>query len=139
MSKTYQGRTLGDVAEVKVFDEDDPAPLGRVYDLAHHVRHSPGGFSWGYAGSGPAELARCLLWDHLGFPPTQSLYQAYKFAVIARLPRGTHPSQRWRLNTADLDAFIDDWLAERDLDPDERSVGTLADGDWLDREGSDGA
>jgi hypothetical protein len=34
--------------------------------LAHHVRHSPDGFSWGYGGSGPAELARCLLIDALG-------------------------------------------------------------------------
>lgn len=29
--------------------------------LAHHVKHSPDGFSWGYGGSGPSELARCLL------------------------------------------------------------------------------
>jgi hypothetical protein len=34
--------------------------------LTHHVRHSPDGFSWGYAGSGPADLARCLLIDHYG-------------------------------------------------------------------------
>lgn len=29
--------------------------------LPHWARHSPGGFSWGYSGSGPAELARCIL------------------------------------------------------------------------------
>ena len=34
--------------------------------LQHHVKHSPAGFNWGYAGSGPAELARCLLIDALG-------------------------------------------------------------------------
>lgn len=34
--------------------------------LPHIVKHSPTGFSWGYAGSGPSELARCLLIDHLG-------------------------------------------------------------------------
>lgn len=34
--------------------------------LRHHAKHSPSGFSWGYAGSGPADLARCLLIDHLG-------------------------------------------------------------------------
>jgi hypothetical protein len=33
--------------------------------LTHHVKHSPTGFSWGYGGSGPAELARCILIDHL--------------------------------------------------------------------------
>ncbi len=46
---------------VEVYENDD-------YDefiglLTHHVRHSPDGFSWGYLGSGPAELARCLLID----------------------------------------------------------------------------
>lgn len=33
--------------------------------LNHFVKHSPTGFGWGYAGSGPAELARCLLIDAL--------------------------------------------------------------------------
>jgi hypothetical protein len=34
--------------------------------LPHHVRHSPTGFAWGYGGSGPAELARCILIHALG-------------------------------------------------------------------------
>lgn len=34
--------------------------------LVHHVRHSPDGFSWGYNGSGPSELARCMLIASLG-------------------------------------------------------------------------
>lgn len=34
--------------------------------LRHVVRHSPTGLSWGYAGSGPADLARSLLVDALG-------------------------------------------------------------------------
>jgi hypothetical protein len=34
--------------------------------LRHYVKHSPTGFSWGYGGSGPADLARCLLIDALG-------------------------------------------------------------------------
>jgi hypothetical protein len=45
-----------------------------AYDLAsnwseplrHVVKHSPAGFEWGYEGSGPADLARCLLIDVLG-------------------------------------------------------------------------
>jgi hypothetical protein len=36
---------------------------GRRYPLRHAVRHSPDGFQWGYGGSGPAELARCILLD----------------------------------------------------------------------------
>jgi uncharacterized protein DUF6166 len=49
-------------AEVVVLDRDGVRPL------AHHVRHSPNGFSWGYAGSGPSELARCILLEHFGLP-----------------------------------------------------------------------
>ena len=32
--------------------------------VRHHVRHSPTGFEFRYHGSGPAELARCLLIDY---------------------------------------------------------------------------
>lgn len=39
------------------------APLGM---LGHRVRHSPTGFGWGYAGSGPADLARSLLLAAVG-------------------------------------------------------------------------
>lgn len=34
--------------------------------LPHHLWHSPDGFQWGYHGSGPAELARCLLLHAFG-------------------------------------------------------------------------
>lgn len=36
--------------------------------LRHYVKRSPGGFQWGYIGSGPAETARCLLLDAAGDP-----------------------------------------------------------------------
>lgn len=56
--------------------------------LRHRVRHSPDGFQWGYGGSGPADLARSILWDHLGNEPSPSLYQDFKWDVIAALPIG---------------------------------------------------
>ena len=34
--------------------------------LRHAIRHSPTGLSWGYAGSGPADLALSVLTDALG-------------------------------------------------------------------------
>lgn len=79
--KVYRGRLtarpggpMWDDARVEVYVADvrdvgsDPATgrLALVGPLPHHSKHSPSGFSWGYAGSGPAELARCLLIDHLG-------------------------------------------------------------------------
>ena len=35
----------------------------RTRPVTHRVRHGPDGFAYGYEGSGPAELARCLLID----------------------------------------------------------------------------
>lgn len=54
--------------------------------VEHHVAHSPDGFEWGYGGSGPAELARCLLWHYLGAEPAPACYQAFKAAAIATAP-----------------------------------------------------
>jgi hypothetical protein len=52
------------------------------------VNHSPTGFCWGYAGSGPAQLALALLLDYFNGDRERalSLYQDFKFKVIARLP-----------------------------------------------------
>lgn len=51
--------------------------------------HSPEGFSWGYAGSGPAQLALAICADALGDDDrAQDLYQTFKFRVIAHLPEG---------------------------------------------------
>jgi hypothetical protein len=74
---------------------------GETKQLPHYVRHSPDGFSWGYQGSGCAELARCLLADYLGLAPSNTqiglsskgaipeidsgLYQQFKSDVIAKL------------------------------------------------------
>lgn len=106
---------------------------GVVYTLHHHVKHSPDGFAWGYGGSGPAELARCILIDHfgddapcsgcLGREPykrrcaicggegvliTPALYQEFKADVIARLPQ----DKPWVLTTSQIDG----WLARTAID-----------------------
>ena len=71
--------------------------------LAHHVHHSPDGFAWGYHGSGPAELARCLLWDHLGEEPARSLYQDFKAEVVATW------GDEWEITSDAIQGFIDAW------------------------------
>ena len=85
--------------------------------LEHHVRHSPTGFECGYAGSGPSDLARCILIDHLDLhravraDPEALLgvdYQAFKFAVIAGLPRDEH----WELPAASVQKWIDNTQGE---------------------------
>ena len=56
---------------------------GVAIPLRHYVRHSPTGFGWGYNGSGPADLARSLLWDALGAEPHPALYQQLKRDLVA--------------------------------------------------------
>ncbi len=50
-------------------------------------RHSPTGFSWGYPGSGPAQLALAILLSYLPEQDALSLYQDFKFKFIATLPQ----------------------------------------------------
>ncbi|WP_095510022.1 DUF6166 domain-containing protein [Rubrivirga marina] len=54
--------------------------------VAHIPRHSPTGIEWGYAGSGPADLARSVLLALTDEPTAEALYQAFKAEVIARVP-----------------------------------------------------
>lgn len=67
MKKRYVGSPATNASAphvVSVYEEYEDSTFFGV--LAHVVKHSPSGFSWGYRGSGPAELARCLLIDALG-------------------------------------------------------------------------
>ena len=50
------------------------------------ARHSPSGPEWGYAGSGPADLARSVLLALTDEATADRLYQAFKAATIARVP-----------------------------------------------------
>jgi hypothetical protein len=47
---------------IKEIDDEDGSILEQN-TLKHSVRHSPGGFQWGYEGSGPADLALSILTD----------------------------------------------------------------------------
>ena len=51
--------------------------------------HSPTGFSWGYDGSGPAQLALAILADATGDRDlAQRLHQKFKRMVVSRWPQG---------------------------------------------------
>lgn len=50
--------------------------------------HSPDGFAWGYGGSGPAQLALAILLEAgLDEARAVELHQAFKWAIVAPLPR----------------------------------------------------
>ena len=46
--------------------------------------HSPAGFEFGYAGSGPAQLSLAILADAIGPERAVELYQAFKRDFVAR-------------------------------------------------------
>lgn len=69
-------------------------------DPAYHLaNHSPDGFSWGYYGSGPAQLALAICFDYLGDEREALLiHQMFKDRVVARLPR----DGSWELSRSDV-------------------------------------
>lgn len=81
------------------FRDGEPLPLEpslRVWN------HSPTGFSWGYAGSGPAQLSLAILLCETSEDAAVSYHQRFKFDVVAGWP-GDQP---WRITSAE----IHNWL-----------------------------
>lgn len=65
-----------------------PPDLSDIQPLRHVVHHSPDGFEYGYAGSGPADLALSILAFVLDDEALAMRYhQAYKNAVVAAQPQ----------------------------------------------------
>ena len=93
--KSYAGRREGHAVIVTVNNR----PLNPRLDLWNH---SPTGFEWGYGGSGPAQLALALLADHLrDDAQALNLYQRFKWAVIAELPRTP-----WTMTSREIDQAL---------------------------------
>lgn len=64
--------------------------------------HSPSGFEWGYAGSGPAQLALAILADHCGNDEQAfDFHHRFKWAVVAELPR-----RRWTLTSPEIEQVL---------------------------------
>jgi Family of unknown function (DUF6166) len=85
---------------VTVCDGQKSEPLPLRLDL---FNHSPAGFSWGYGGSGPTQLALALLADALGDDDLAvRLHQAFKFRVVACWPEG----ERWWITADQIAAVV---------------------------------
>ncbi|MBI5598408.1 MAG: hypothetical protein HY890_01570 [Deltaproteobacteria bacterium] len=61
--------------------------------------HSPDGFNWGYAGSGPAQLALAILLHHAGKEVALFLYQSFKWEFVSRW------EDNWRITGAEIDEW----------------------------------
>jgi hypothetical protein len=67
------------VEENGKFKTLDPSPSQKLYN------HSPTGFSWGYHGSGPSQLALALLLDATGDKDVAlKYYQSFKYRTVAQ-------------------------------------------------------
>jgi hypothetical protein len=86
--KVYVGERLGSRWQVVIREGEHPGdleirPLAERQDLRNH---SPDGFSWGYLGSGPAQLALAILADATGDDVLAlRCYQTFKQEMIAPL------------------------------------------------------
>jgi hypothetical protein len=63
--------------------------------------HSPTGFSWGYSGSGPAQLALALLLDTTGDPEKAAiLHQEFKRDFVAGW------GEKWEITTEQIQEWV---------------------------------
>jgi hypothetical protein len=102
--KLYKGKRLPSGDHV-VTDS-----YGNALDARQDLyNHSPTGFSWGYSGSGPAQLALAILADYFSNDvKALQYYHDFKWRVIA----GIHTDE-WILTGQEIDAAMAE--IERDL------------------------
>ncbi len=108
MAKLYTGkRTHTDIiGTVEVITHQQGNKV-RKRKLRHIPFHSPSGFSWGYGGSGPADLALAILVDYLRERPPAQGYTDPTFSLW------TVKSQAWKYHQPFKWHFVakfeDDW------------------------------
>lgn len=97
--KTYRGTFIPGIAKHVVEVQEN----GESHPLRHHLQHSPNGFNWGYSGSGPSELARSVLIDHLGVDEVDPrVAQRFKEEFVATWPM----NGGWELKTETIAAWL---------------------------------
>lgn len=79
--------------------------IGRLNPCLDIRNHSPTGFSWGYSGSGPAQLALAIMVNEYGMDLDRHPvhYMLLKQHVIAGLPQ----NKTWRLTSKDIREAIE--------------------------------
>jgi hypothetical protein len=96
MTKTYRGHRLPSGGRVLAVDSK-----GNSYKLPLRLdlsNHSPTGFEWGYAGSGPAQLALAILADALGDDARAlRLHQRFKAHYIQNID-----SDDWSIDASEV-------------------------------------
>jgi len=84
MTRTYfSEEPASGAGPVDVFVRCPAAGRRKLDPRLDLARHSPSGFSWGYRGSGPAQLALAVTADALGDERALAAYQDFKDDVVA--------------------------------------------------------
>jgi len=84
-----------------------------LYPSLNIVNHSPDGFSWGYCGSGPAQLALAILLHFLPVRVALEYYQDFKNEHVAAWPEGEDFTIRLKLREAVRKIVIRPIVGER--------------------------
>jgi hypothetical protein len=100
--KVYNGRYLGegttaDDAEVKVYGE---LSIYNLDDATSVYNHSPTGMSWGYCGSGPAQLALAILVDHKDKESALPIYHQFMREIVSRF------QSTWSITGMEIQSWI---------------------------------
>lgn len=85
--KTYIGTVNAGELDWAVMVKVDNVALYKLNPRNDWRNHSPDGFAWGYAGSGPAQLALAILGDLYPREIAERYYQQFKFDVIVFLDK----------------------------------------------------
>jgi len=88
----------------------------KLHQSLHYVNHSPDGFSWGYGGSGPSQLAFAILQVALGPDRAMDVYQSFKWDTLAQADQD---------RKFEFTVDIERWLTALDQGDDEDRLATI--------------
>lgn len=105
MRKVYEGSNVDGNWSVSVNGKTlNPIRSQQLYN------HSPDGFSWGYGGSGPSQLALGILLDFFNNAiKAEKYYQDFKWTTVAKWPQ----SGSWRITGEEIEKIVTDIKHER--------------------------
>lgn len=101
----YSGKLVGDLDWCVCVDRGDGPKILDKEPSLELADHSPDGFSWGYMGSGAAQLALALLFDVTGDRHrSMAAYQDFKDAYVAQWPR----DGSWVIDHAEIISWLNE-------------------------------
>lgn len=107
MNRTFEGiaHPKSFSRDVLITDENRTTIILKPERSQKVKNHSPNGFNWGYAGSGPAQLALAILLEVTNDEAIAlRYYQDFKFQVIAAIPS---QETNWEIKVNKIITWID--------------------------------